>query len=60
MKGFYAHLMNGEDKVEALRNAKLDLLKEFGPSTAPFQWAGFMVVGEGNSAVRLPAERGSQ
>lgn len=60
MKGFYSHLMNGEDKAEALRNAKLDLLKEFGTVTAPFEWAGFMVVGEGNSAVRLPAERGSQ
>jgi CHAT domain-containing protein len=60
MKGFYSHLMNGEGKAEALRNAKLDLLKEFGSRAVPFEWAGFIVVGEANSAVRLPVERGSQ
>jgi CHAT domain-containing protein len=51
MKGYYSHLAAGEDKAQALRNAKLDQLKEFGAQSVPFQWAGFVVAGEANSRV---------
>jgi CHAT domain-containing protein len=60
MTGFYSHLTSGENKAEALRSAKLDLLKQFGASAPVFQWAGFLTFGEGNSPVRLPAQRASQ
>ncbi|MFN8006760.1 MAG: CHAT domain-containing tetratricopeptide repeat protein [Terriglobia bacterium] len=49
MKRFYSHLMDGEDKAEALRHAKLDLLGKYGDDSVPFHWAGFVTVGEGNA-----------
>ncbi|MGO9273431.1 MAG: CHAT domain-containing protein [Terriglobia bacterium] len=55
MKRLYWHLADGEDKGSALRQAKLDLLKEFGEETVPFYWAGFTLVGEGSTALTQPA-----
>ena len=51
MKHLYRHLADGEDKGSALRDAKIDLLKEFGDQAVPFYWAGFTLVGEGSTAV---------
>jgi hypothetical protein len=48
MKHFYSHLMDGEDKAESLRHAKLDLLRKYGEESVPFDWTGFVTVGEGN------------
>lgn len=58
--GFYSHLVAGKDKAEALRLAKLDILKEFGRTTPVFHWAGFLAFGEGSSTVQLQGEGGSQ
>lgn len=41
---------NGDDKGAALRQAKVDLLKEFSDQTLPIYWAGFTLVGDGYSA----------
>jgi CHAT domain-containing protein len=47
----YQHLADGDDKAVALRNAKLDLLEEFGDQAPPIYWAGFTLVGDGSTAV---------
>jgi CHAT domain-containing protein len=51
MKRMYGHLSAGADKGAALRQAKLDLLKEFGDQARPVYWAGFTLVGDGSTAV---------
>ncbi len=48
MKHFHQHLVvDGEDAGIALRQAKLDLLDEFGDTALPIYWAGFVLVGDG-------------
>jgi CHAT domain-containing protein len=49
MKRFYRYLVGGFEKGAALREAKLDLIKEYGPRALPIYWAGFTLVGEGSS-----------
>lgn len=44
MKRFYSHLLAEGDAAEALRQAKLDLLRE-GVHTRPEDWAGFVLTG---------------
>jgi len=44
MKRMYQHLADGADKGAALRQAKLDLLKEFGEQALPMYWAGFVLI----------------
>ena len=51
MKQFYRNLAVGEDEGEALRNAKLTLMKTFGEKATPFDWAGFTLVGRASSLV---------
>lgn len=46
MKDFYRNLAVGENEADALRNAKLKLMKTFGDKATPFDWAGFTLVGE--------------
>jgi CHAT domain-containing protein len=53
MERFYFHISQGEDKASALREAQLDLLKQYGKQAAPFYWAGFILVGDGSSAIPL-------
>ncbi len=45
MKQFYRNLAAGEDENEALRLAKLYLVKSFGGKATPLDWAGFTLVG---------------
>jgi len=52
---FYRHLADGQDEGTALREAKLDLIKEFGSGAVPFYWAGFNVVGDASAPVLSPA-----
>jgi len=53
MARFYEHVAAGQDEGEALRQAKLDLLREFrGPAT-PFFWAGFILTGDGSERVTV-------
>jgi CHAT domain-containing protein len=51
MEAFYRHLVNGETKRQALRQAKLDMLREFGNAVPPLYWAGFVLVGDGSERV---------
>jgi CHAT domain-containing protein len=51
MKRFYEHLASGSDTGVALRQAKLDLIQQFGDQAIPIYWAGFTLVGEGSHAV---------
>jgi len=46
MQRFYRHLADGEDTSSALRDAKIDLLKEYGDQVSPYYWAAFIPVGE--------------
>lgn len=49
MKAFYENLNNGVSKAEALRKAKLTLLhNKESVWHAPYYWAAFVLVGEGN------------
>jgi CHAT domain-containing protein len=49
MKSFYAHLKKGESKDEALRQAKLTLLKGKQANWRhPYYWAPFVLVGANN------------
>ncbi len=51
MKRFYQHLVDGFDEGAALRQAKLDLLKQFGDQALPIYWAGFTLVGDGSTVI---------
>ena len=51
MKHFYQHLAEGQDKASALRQAKLDLLEQYGDQPPPFYWAGFTITGEAASPI---------
>jgi CHAT domain-containing protein len=51
MEAFYQHLFRGEAKKEALRDAKIDMLRQFGETVPPLYWAGFVLVGDGNATV---------
>ncbi len=54
MREFYRRLANGEPKAAALRDAKLELIKRFGPEAPPVLWAGFIIVGEASNSVMRP------
>lgn len=51
MDRFYRNLQAGQDEGEALRHAKLDLLRKFKGQAVPFYWAGFTLVG--NASIRV-------
>jgi CHAT domain-containing protein len=51
MEAFYRHLFQGEAKKEALHQAKIDMLRQFGETVPPLYWAGFVLVGDGNGTV---------
>jgi CHAT domain-containing protein len=51
MDRFYRNLRAGQDEGEALRHAKLHLLKKFKGQAVPFYWAGFTLAG--NTSVRV-------
>ena len=53
MERFYTHIAEGQDKASALRQAKLDLLAEYGRKAPPYYWAAFVLVGDGGSPIPL-------
>jgi CHAT domain-containing protein len=53
MERFYTHLAEGQDKAEALRQAKLDLLTKYGARVPPYYWGAFVLVGDGGSPIPL-------
>jgi len=50
MTHFYAHLAAHEPTAEALTHAKRDTVREFGPTVAPYYWAGFIFDGADDRA----------
>lgn len=57
MEAFYRHLFQGEAKKEALHQAKIDMLRQFGATVPPLYWAGFVLVGDGNGTVLTGGSR---
>jgi CHAT domain-containing protein/Tfp pilus assembly protein PilF len=52
MTAFYRRLAGGSTKAEALREAKLEMLRQ-SPGLAPRYWAPFVLIGEPNARVSL-------
>jgi CHAT domain-containing protein/Tfp pilus assembly protein PilF len=52
MERFYHHLAAGSSKAGALREAKLDLLRD-STSSAPHHWAAFVLIGEGERSIPI-------
>ncbi len=46
MKGFYAGLDQTRDKAEALRQAKIGMIRRKGRNALPYYWAPFVLVGK--------------
>jgi CHAT domain-containing protein len=53
MERFYTHIVEGQEKAEALRQAKLDLLAKYGKQVPPYYWGAFVLSGDGGSPVLL-------
>jgi CHAT domain-containing protein/tetratricopeptide (TPR) repeat protein len=56
MREFYRRLASGADVAEALRDAKLQMLKSFGPDAASRFWAGVLVYGDGRGTISRAAD----
>jgi CHAT domain-containing protein len=52
MQRFYMHIGEGKDKASALRDAKVDLITEYGGGLSPYFWAGFILIGDGVSSIQ--------
>ena len=55
MERFYNRLAQGESAGSALRNAKLDMLDQYGDQLNPFYWAAFIPVGETSTPIGIKA-----
>jgi CHAT domain-containing protein len=53
MERFYQRLAKGESASSALRNAKLDLLAQYGDQLKPYYWAAFIPVGETSTPIGI-------
>jgi CHAT domain-containing protein len=51
MKHFYEEIAAGKTVADALRQAQLAMLTEFGSDMPPYFWAGFTVIGDGNRKI---------
>ena len=56
MERFYTHIAERQEKSEALRQAKLDVLKQYGEQLPPYYWGAFVLVGDGAAAISLASE----
>jgi CHAT domain-containing protein len=54
MREFYRQLAAGVDKGEALRKAKLTMVRRFGPQAVPKLWSGLLMYGDSVGAVVTP------
>jgi CHAT domain-containing protein/Tfp pilus assembly protein PilF len=52
MSSFYRHLADQKSKAEALRAAKIELLRQ-SPTSSPRYWAAFILIGEANGRVSV-------
>jgi len=55
MERFYTHIAEREEKSEALRHAKLDVLNQHGKQLLPYYWGAFVLVGDGSAPISLDA-----
>jgi len=53
MGRFYTHIAQGQEKAEALRQAKLDVLAKYGKQVSPYYWGAFVLVGDGGTRIEL-------
>ena len=53
MEKFYAHLAHGTESASSLDRAELDILQQYGRETAPYYWAGFVLIGDGRGQIRF-------
>jgi CHAT domain-containing protein len=64
MESFYGHLAAGLQVREALRQAQLDFIRDYGDKAQPYYWAGFEVIGDGTRRINFktekPDERGTR
>lgn len=51
MTHFYQQIAAGKTVAEALREAQLGMLAEFGSDMPPYYWAGFTVIGDGDRKI---------
>jgi CHAT domain-containing protein/tetratricopeptide (TPR) repeat protein len=51
MREFYSRLAVGTDKGQALRQAKLEMIRKYGQDAPPRLWAGFIMVGESRRGI---------
>ena len=57
MSFFYEHMAAGLEVREALRQAQLDFIKEFGDKAQPYYWAGFEVIGDGTRRINFKTNK---
>jgi CHAT domain-containing protein len=57
MESFYEHLAAGLSVSEALRQAQLDFIKDYGPMAKPSLWAGFEVIGDGTRRINFATNK---
>jgi CHAT domain-containing protein len=53
MKHFYEEIAHGKNVAEALKEAQLTMLREFGSDLQPYYWAGFTVIGDGRRQINF-------
>jgi CHAT domain-containing protein len=51
MAQFYEGIASGQTTSASLRNAKLELLKTFGPKAVPYRWAAYTLEGADNYSI---------
>lgn len=51
MTRFYSYLAQGMDKGSALRQAKLDFIKEYKDNALPKHWAGMLMIGDSSDSL---------
>jgi CHAT domain-containing protein/tetratricopeptide (TPR) repeat protein len=53
MGKFYTQLSKGKNVSDALRDAQLEMIQDFGKEFPPYYWAGFSVIGDGTQRTPL-------
>jgi CHAT domain-containing protein len=57
MESFYGHLAAGMQVREALRQAQLDFIRDYGEKAQPYYWAGFEVIGDGTRRITIKTDK---
>jgi CHAT domain-containing protein len=57
MENFYRHLAGGLQVRDALRQAQLDFIRDYGDRAQPYYWAGFEVIGDGTRRINFKTDK---